>query len=254
MINLTGKTVLLTGASRGIGAATAASLGEAGASVVAHYAGDREGAERATGDLPPDRKLLIDTDFTEPGSGRSLWDKALAWHGRIDVLVNNAAIMPETPIDADDAEWDAAWAQVLQVNVVEPANLIRQAVRHYREAGGGIIVSLSSWAAQQGSAIPQLTAYASTKAAIKAMTQTVARVHAEDGVLAFVIAPGIVRTRLSEISAATRGGEDAVKAIIPLGDMVPPTEVADLVTFLSSGLCRNLSGATLDINGAAYIR
>lgn len=254
VVDLKDKTILLTGASSGIGAATAAVLGDAGASLIAHYAGDTDGVQEATAAIPPDRKLILNADFAEPGAGRRLWAEAVAWRGRIDVLVNNAAIMPETPIDADDATWDAAWARILQVNVVEPANLMREAVRHYRDAGGGILVSLSSWSAQQGSAIPQLTAYASTKAAIKAMTQTLARAHAKEGVLAYVIAPGIVNTRMSNISATTRGGEDAVRAILPLGEMVPPVEVANLVAFVSSGLCRHLSGATLDINGAAYIR
>ena len=198
MVDLSGKTILLTGASSGIGAATAGVLGDAGASLVAHYAGDAEGVERATARIAPERKLLVHADFAQPGSGRRLWREAVAWKGRIDVLVNNAAIMPETPIDGHDDEWDAAWAKALQVNVVEPANLMREAVRHYRAAGGGILVTMSSWVAQQGSAIPQLTAYASTKAAIKAMTQTLARAHAKDGVLAYVIAPGIVNTRLIE--------------------------------------------------------
>jgi len=162
--------------------------------------------------------------------------------------------MPETPLDAEDSEWDAAWKQILQVNVVEPANLMREAVRHYRGVGGGILISMSSWVAQQGSAIPQLTAYASTKGAIKAMTQTLARAHAKDGVLAYVIAPGIVKTRMSQISLTARGGEDAVRAILPLGEMVPPMEAAELVAVLSSGLLRHLTGATIDLNGAAYVR
>ena len=254
MIDLSGKTILLTGASSGIGAATAGVLGAAGASLVAHYAGDQDGVEQATAAIGPERKLLLHADFTGPGAARGLWREAMAWHGRIDVLVNNAAIMPETPIDADDDEWDATWAQIFQVNVIEPASLMREAVRHFRAAGGGILISMSSWAAQQGSAIPQLSAYASTKAAVKAMTQTLARAHAKEGLLAYVIAPGIVNTRLSKISAATRGGEEAVRAILPLGEMVPPEEVANLVAFLSSGLCRHLSGATVDINGAAYVR
>ncbi len=254
MIDLAGKTILLTGASSGIGAATAGVLGEAGASLVAHYAGDLAGVKEATANIPPERKLLLSADFTEPGAGRRLWREGVAWRGGVDVLVNNAAIMPETPIDADDDEWDATWATILQVNVVEPASLMREAVRHFQSVGGGIIVSMSSWVAQQGSAIPQLTAYASTKAAVKAMTQTLARAHAKDGVLAYVIAPGIVNTRMSKISATTRGGEDKVRAILPLGEMVSPGEVGNLVAFLSSGLCRHLTGATLDINGAAYIR
>jgi NAD(P)-dependent dehydrogenase (short-subunit alcohol dehydrogenase family) len=254
VIDLSGKTILLTGSSSGIGAATARVLGAAGANLIAHYADDRPGAERATREVPDDRKILLAADFREPGAARDLWSRAVGWRGRIDVLVNNAAIMPENPIDAPDEQWDKTWADILRVNVVEPSGLIRDAVRHYRTAGGGIIISMSSWAGQQGSAIPQLSAYAATKAAIKAVTQTMARVHARDGVLAYVIAPGIVRTRMSEISAAYRGGEDAVRAILPLGDMVPPDEVADLVAFLSSGACRHLSGATLDVNGAAYVR
>jgi NAD(P)-dependent dehydrogenase (short-subunit alcohol dehydrogenase family) len=254
MIDLSKKTILLTGASGGIGVATAAALGWAGASVIAHYVHDREGAERATESIPAARKLILQADFGVAGGGRALWSEALEWRGHIDVLINNAAIMPETPIDAEDADWDSAWARALQVNVIEPANLIRGAVRHFRDFNGGIIISLSSWAGQQGSTIPQLTAYASTKAAIKALTQTVARAHAKDGVLAYVIAPGIVDTTMSQISANSRGGLDAVKAILPLGEMVPPAEIGELVVFLSSGTCRHLSGATLDINGAAYVR
>jgi NAD(P)-dependent dehydrogenase (short-subunit alcohol dehydrogenase family) len=245
---------LLTGSSSGIGASTARVLGAAGANIIAHYADDRAGAEHATSDVPDDRKILLSADFREPGSARDLWSRACSWRGRIDVLVNNAAIMPENPVDAPDEQWDETWTQSLRVNVIEPAGLIRDAVRHYRTAGGGIIISMSSWAGQQGSAIPQLSAYAASKAAIKAVTQTMARVHAADGVLAYVIAPGIVRTRMSEISAAFRGGEDAVRAVLPMGDMVPPDDVANLVAFLSSGVCRHLTGATLDVNGAAYVR
>ncbi len=254
MIDLSGKTILLTGASRGIGAATAPVLGAAGASVIAHYADDAQGARAATAEIPDDRKLLLSADFSEPGAGRRLWKEAVGWRGRIDVLVNNAAIMPDTPIDAADDDWDAAWEQVLQVNVREPADLMRDAVRHYRQLGGGTIVTMSSWVAEQGSAIAQLSGYAATKAAVRAITQTIARNYAKDGVLAYVIAPGIVRTQMSEIAAASRGGEDKVRAILPLGDMVPPGEVGSLVAFLASGLCRHLTGATFDLNGAAYVR
>ncbi len=254
MIDLRGKTILLTGASRGIGAATAPVLGAAGAHLVAHYASDEAGARAATEAIPDDRKLLLQADFSEPGSGRRLFDAAVAWRGRVDVLVNNAAIMPSSPIEGEDDAWDGTWREVMQVNVLEPANLIRQAVRHYQDQGGGIVVTMSSWVAEQGSAIAQLTAYAASKAAVRALTQTIARNYAKDGVLAYIIAPGIVRTRMSEISAQSRGGEDKVRAILPLGDMVPPAEVGNLVAFLSSGLCRHLSGATVDINGAAYVR
>ena len=254
MEDLSGKVVLLTGASRGIGAATARELGAAGASLVAHYGSHREGVEEATAGIPADRKLLLQADLSRPGSARGLWREALAWQGRVHVVVANAGIAPQTALDASDEEWDAGWEQTLRVNLLEPASLIREAVRHFVASGGGTIVSLSSWAAQRGSAIPQLPAYAASKAAIGNLTQTIARNYAKDGVLAFVVAPGIVRTRMSEISAVVRGGIEAVNAALALGEMVPPEEVARVITFLASGSCRHLTGATLDVNGASNIR
>lgn len=253
-MSVAGKTVLVTGASRGIGAAIASSLGNAGATVIAHYGTHREGAVGALAGVPEERREYVQRDLAEPGSGRVLWRDALTLRPRIDVLVVNAAVAPETPFDATDEQWDVGWEQTVRVNVFESANLIREAVGHFRANGGGIVISLSSWAAQQGSALPQLSAYAASKAALKAVTQTVARNFARDDVLAYVVAPGIVRTRMSEISATARGGLDKVLAILPLGEMVPPEEVASVVVFLASGTCRHLTGATIDVNGAAYVR
>lgn len=252
--DLRGKTVLLTGASGGIGAATAAVLLERGADLIAHYATDREGAERACGDAPGDRWTVVQADLSQEGASRVLWRQALAWRPRIDTVVLNAAVMPETPIDGSDDTWDAGWERTMRVNVMEPASLAREAVRHYLEHGGGAIVALSSWAAQRGSAIPQLSAYAASKAAIRTLTQTIARNHARDGIFAYVVAPGIVRTPMSEISATHRGGIDAVKAMLSMGEMVEPAEIGRLVAFLATGDAKNLSGATLDVNGATYVR
>jgi NAD(P)-dependent dehydrogenase (short-subunit alcohol dehydrogenase family) len=251
---MTGRVALVTGASRGIGAAAAAAIGASGASVIAHYGTYAEGAAEAVAALPDDRKLLLQADMAEPGAARELWREALAWRGRVDVVVANAAIAPETPFEAPDEDWDAGWDAILRVNVLEPVSLMREAVAHFREAGGGVVISLSSWAAQQGSAIPSLSAYAASKAAVKAFTQTVARNFAKDGVLAYVVAPGIVRTRMSEISATSRGGIDKVNAILAMGEMAPAEEVGELIAFLASGKCRHLSGATIDVNGATYVR
>jgi NAD(P)-dependent dehydrogenase (short-subunit alcohol dehydrogenase family) len=251
---LGGRTVLLTGASRGIGAATAGALGAAGASVLAHYGSYREGAEKAVSAIPAADRLLLQADLAQPGSARALWREAVAWRGRVDVLVVNAATMPTSPFEGSDEEWDEGWRQAVQVNVLEPASLIREAVGHFLEHGGGTVITLSSWAAQRGSAISNLAAYAASKSAIANLTQTVARNHAKDGILAHVVAPGIVQTRLSEASAAARGGIEAVNAALAMGEMVPPEEVADLIVFLASGTCRHLTGATLDVNGASNVR
>lgn len=255
MPNLTNKTILLTGASKGIGAAAARALGAAGASLIAHYGSDRAGVEAATADVPDNRKRLIPADLGDPAGAEALWAEALTWHGHIDVLVNNAGIMLwDGGIDAADADWDETWNRTLSVNVLGPARLLRNAVRHYRETGGGVIVTVSSWAAQRGSTHPDSLAYAASKAAIKAATQTIARGCAKENILAYIIAPGVVRTQMSESFAATQGGEEPVTASLAMGEWVPPDDIAGLIAFLATGTCRHLSGATLDVNGATYVR
>ena len=248
------KTVLLTGASGGIGSVTAQELLRQGAHVIAHYANDREDAERACADAPADRWTTIRADLSQRGGARQLWRDALQWRERIDTVVVNAATMPETHLEGDDEQWDAGWERTMRVNVLEPANLAREAVRHFIATGGGTLIALSSWAAERGSAIPHLPAYAASKAAIRNLLQTIARNYAHQGVLAYVVAPGIVRTPLSEIAATYRGGIEAVNAILPMGAMVEPIEVARLIAFLAAGTVPNLTGGTIDVNGASHIR
>ncbi len=255
MLDLSAKTILVTGASKGIGAAIARTVGAAGASVVAHYGSDRAGAEVALADLPPERKLFVQADLHDLAAAERLWDQAEAWHGRVDAFVNNAALMLwNGGIDEDDETWDAVWQETLQVNVLAPARLARRAVKHFRAKGGGVFVTISSWVAQRGSSNPATVAYAASKAAVKAMAQTIARAHSKDNVLTYVIAPGVVATRLSETFAETQGGKDKVSAGLAMGEWVPPDDIANLVAFLATGSARHLSGATLDVNGATYIR
>jgi NAD(P)-dependent dehydrogenase (short-subunit alcohol dehydrogenase family) len=254
MYDLTGKCVLVTGASRGIGAATAKALGEAGAVVIAHFGSHGAGAEEALASLSKDQKHFLRADLSIPGSGRALFRDALKLVPRIDVLVNNAAINVETPFEGEDDKWDTNWAQTMQVNVFEASSIIREAVRHFLPRGGGAIISMSSWSGQRGSAIPELSAYAASKAAVKAVTQTIAQNYAKQGILAYVISPGIVKTRMAEAAAIQRGGEDKLKGALVLGELVPPSDIGDLVVFLASGRSRHLTGATIDINGASYVR
>ncbi len=253
--DLDGKIVLVTGASKGIGAATAGILSAEGASVIAHYRGDRSGVEAALADAPPGRTHFLAADQADPNAMDGLWEAALAWRGRIDVVVLNAAIMEWSGGIEDDIEaWDAAWARQWAVNVLGPARLMRHAVRHFKPRGGGILITVSSWAAQRGVTNPSMIAYAASKAAIKAAAQTVARGYAKDGILSYVVAPGVVRTRMSEDFAALQGGEDKVTAGLAMGEWVPPSDIGHLVAFLASGRSRHLTGATIDVNGASYVR
>jgi len=253
--DLAGKTILVTGVSKGIGASIAGVLGRESAHVIGHYGSDGEGARRAMAEIPAERRRLVQADLAKPGETARLWREALAWRGRIDVLVNNAATMAyEGGIEDPDEVWDRVWAETLQVNVKAPADLLRAAVRHFRSAGGGTIVTISSWNAQRGSTNPATIAYAASKAGIMAATKTIARAYAKENILAYIVAPGVVRTRLSESFAATQGGEAAVTATLAMGEWIPPGDIAELVAFLASGRCRHLTGATLDVNGATYVR
>ncbi len=257
---LSGKTVVLTGASKGIGAATASALVAAGARLIAQYGGDRAGAEAAVAGAAPGQVTLLQADFTDMASVDAFWAAAVAESEPgargIDVLVNNAGIMRQTGGITDPiAEWDKVWAEAMAVNVHAPARLMRYAVAGWLAAGTpGAVIGIGSWVTTRGTSNPGAIAYAASKAAIAAATKTVARNYARQGILAYVIAPGVVRTQMSVDSAAKTGGEAAVTATLPMGEWVPPSDIAETVVFLAEGRARHLTGATIDLNGAAYIR
>jgi NAD(P)-dependent dehydrogenase (short-subunit alcohol dehydrogenase family) len=254
-MDLSDKTVIVTGASKGIGAATAAAMVAAGARLIAHYGSDRSGAEAAVAHAAPGQARLIQADLSDMAAVDAFWAEACD-DGLPDVLVNNAGIMRQTGgIEDEIDDWDRVWAEAMAVNVHAPARLMRHAVRGWLDAGrGGSIIGIGSWVSTRGTSHQGSIAYAASKAAIAAATKTVARNYARRGILAYVIAPGVVRTRMSEESAARTGGEAAVTASLPMGEWVPPEEIADLAVYLARGRARHLTGATIDINGAAYIR
>ena len=252
--DLSGKTILVTGASRGIGAAVAKACATAGAHVISHYNSNTNGAIENMADIPESNKSFVMQNLSEPGSGRQLWRKAIKESKKIDIFINNAAVNIETPFDSKVDEWDKGWLETFQVNVYEPANIMKEALTHFQELGAGVIISISSWSGQRGSALPTLPAYAASKAAVKALTQTIAKNYAKEGVLAYVISPGIVKTRMSDLAAVVRGGEESMKSQLVMGELVKPSELGELVVFLASGACRHLTGATIDVNGASYIR
>ena len=252
-MDLSGKTILVTGASKGIGASIARRCGESGAHVVGHYGRDRAGAGAGRAGQP---HTLSGADAEHPAQLDALWDDALAATGRLDAIVLNAAIfLNHGGIEAPIEDWDAAWEKQLRVNTLSPARLLRHAARHFAAQGGGVIVAISSWVAQRGAGAEATIAYAASKAALKAAAQTVARHYAQHGVLTYIVAPGVVRTQMSvDAAAIAPGGEAAVTAGLAMREWVPPEDIADLVAYLCSGRCRHLAGATLDVNGATYIR
>lgn len=252
MIDLDGKVVLVTGGSRGIGAAIVRTLAGAGAHVVLHYGQSRDAAEAIAADLGEGRCTLVAADLANDAAPARLWADAVAWKDHIDVLVNNAGIFVDAGVDDDFATWSEVWARTLQVNLVAASHLCREAVRHYRARGGGIIINVASRAAHRGDS-PDHSHYAASKGGMIAMTKTIARAFASDGVTAFVVAPGFVCTEIAEEFFAIHG-EEPVVSEIPLGEVAEPEDVANMVAFLASGMARQSTGQTFDVNGASYVR
>ncbi len=254
MAPLDRQTILITGASRGIGAATARAALDDGATVIGSYRSAPGALESLEEEYGSHRVLALQTDLATPRAGAALWREALAQAGRIDALVNNAGIAPMSGMDDDDDTWYRDWADVLAVNTQAVADLCREAVRRFQSSGGGRIVNVASRAAFRGDTIDGLH-YAASKGAVVALTRSIARGYAKDGVLAFIIAPGWVKTDMaSVIFEPGHAGYESALTEIPMGDAAPPEQVANMIVFLLSGKVDHATGATFDINGASYVR
>ena len=252
MIDLTGKVVLVTGAGRGIGAAVARAVVKCGGLAVVHDVTAERGAEALRRELGEQRCAVVVGDLADARSVPAIWQAAVAWRGRIDVLVNNAGIYEPADIGDEFARWDAAWRRTLEINLVAPGHFCREALRHFRERGGGVVINLASRAGFRGDDADFMH-YAASKGAILAMTRTIARHFGREGITAFAVAPGFVRTDLNAKFFRDHGVAAAEKDI-PLGQIAEPDDVANTICFLASGLARHSTGSTIDINGASYVR
>ena len=234
-------TILLTGSSRGIGAAAKASLEARGAKVIG----------QATSSKAVD---TVPADFCEPGAPHELWEAALArTGGEIDVLINNAGLFDPNPLDRSDIEWLDAWEDTMRINLTASAQLSRFAVKHWQERGfPGRIVHVASRAGHRGDS-PALWHYAASKGGMLAMHKTIARQYAHQGILSFAITPGFTDTAMAGDYLESRGGVGLL-ADIPLGRVAEPEEMARIITFCALDAPASMTGATLDANGASYVR
>jgi NAD(P)-dependent dehydrogenase (short-subunit alcohol dehydrogenase family) len=234
-------TILLTGSSRGIGASLAALLRERGATVIGH-ASARHDAD------------MIGADFSEPVAPQMLWQEAMRRAGgQIDIVINNAGFFDPNPIDVSDIEWLDKWEDTLRINLTAAAQLSRFAVRHWQESGHpGRIVHIASRAGHRGDS-PAHWHYAAAKAGMLAMHKTIARAYAGDEILSFAITPGFTDTAMAGDYLESRGGPGLL-ADIPLGRVAEPEEIATIAAFCALDAPASMTGATIDANGASYVR
>ena len=250
ILPLKDKTILVTGASRGIGRVIAQTLYRDGAHVVIHY-GNSSKSALALADEFGDRGLAVGGDLNNIEDTRRLWETAEKWRGRIHVLVNNAGVWFSS-ILTDDHDWVFGWKANLRINLVAAADLCRAAILHFKRHDGGIIINMASRSSHRGDDADHL-AYGAAKGGLLALTKGIARGFAHKNIMAYALAPGWVRTEMAEDHIA-RVGEEAICAGLPMREITPPSDVAEMVTFLASGAVRHATGATIDITGADYVR
>lgn len=247
-------SILLTGSSRGIGAAARSLLKERGARVIGHA------SSHATSSAEND---TIAADFRDPPAAQMLWDEAVdRAGGRIDVLINNAGLFEANRIERSDIEWLDAWEDTVRINLTAAAQLSRFAVRHFQDRGrsegapAGRIVHVASRAAYRGDS-PAHWHYAAAKGGMVAMHKTIARGFASQGILSFAITPGFTDTSMIGSGAGdyleSRGGPGLL-ADIPLGRVAQPQEIARIIAFCALDAPASMTGAVIDANGASFVR
>ena len=246
------RTVLITGASRGIGRAVAMQFAAAGDRVAIHHRDSAKLAAELAADLPGTGHAVVQADLADAGAVLAMVDEAVAGlGGSLDVLVNNAGVFtahPITEVSYDD--WQRQWQSTIGVNLIGAANVTWCAVRHMKERGGRII-NVSSRGAFRGE--PDSPAYGASKAGLNAFGQSLAIALAPYGIAVATVAPGFVATDMTNEHLKPPRG-DEIRAQSPFGRVADPDEIAAAVLYLASAQAEWASGAVLDLNGASYLR
>jgi 3-oxoacyl-[acyl-carrier protein] reductase len=247
------RAILVTGGSRGIGAAIARAFAERGDRVAVHYREAADAAAAVAASLPGEGHVTVQADMADADAVRAMVDSAAVQLGGLDVLVNNAGVYLDHPVlESSYEEWQAAWRATLDINLAGAANATWCAVRHMvASQAGGRIVNVGSRGAYRGE--PTHPAYGASKAGLHAFGQSLARALAPHGITVASVAPGYVETDMTAEELATPAG-DVIRAQSPFNRVARPEEIAAAVLYLASPEAEWTSGAVLDLNGASYTR
>lgn len=249
-IDLTDKVALVTGASRGIGKAIATGLAEAGATVAVHCNENILQAEAVALELGQGA-CVFQADLASVQACEMLVANVISRYGCIDVLVNNAGIAQLVDAAASTSAWLQAWEQTMTVNARAPELLCRLVIQHYQTRGQGRIINIASRAAFRGDTAEYMT-YAASKGAVVSLTRSIARAYGKDGITAFVVAPGFVRTDMAQDSIDSYG-EAFVVQDLALNNLTESEDIAPIVVLLASGLADHATGTSIDINAGSYV-
>ena len=249
-VNLKQKNVIVTGASRGIGQSIAELLVSCGASVAMQYNQNKNRAEKVQKKLGP-KATLYQCDFSDGLEVAGFFNKVESDFKHIDVLINNAGIAIHSDPEKDDIAWIDEWLQTMDINLNSVALLCKKAISHFKKSGGGIIINIASRAAFRGDKKDYM-AYAASKAGVVGLTRSIAQAYGKDGIKAFLVAPGFVKTEMAQ-DFIDEYGEENTLGDMALNQITEPADIARFVAFLASGLADHATGGTFDINAGSYV-
>lgn len=244
------RRILVTGGSRGIGAAIARRFANDGWRVAVHFHASPEAAMEVLDSLPGDGHVAVRADLRDPAAIGAMVEEAAAALGGIDVLVNNAGVFFAHPIDEVDFDtWLDAWRQTLDINLLAPALVSWHAVRHM--GPGGRVINVGSRGAFRGE--PNSPAYGASKAGVASFGQSLAKYLGTRGIAVTTVAPGFVETDMATEAMEGEGGA-VRRAESPFGRIAHPDEIAAAIAYLASPQAEWASGGIIDLNGASYLR
>jgi NAD(P)-dependent dehydrogenase (short-subunit alcohol dehydrogenase family) len=251
--NFTGKKVLITGGSRGIGRACARLFAQAGATVIITYKQNLKEAQHTLALLGNAGKhAMFQLDITDAAAVEKFFQELIAQHHRLDILVNNAGIYIAHAVeDVSFEQWRTAWNDTIATNLTGVSNLCYLAARQMIQQQYGKIVNISSRGAFRGE--PDHTAYAASKAGLNAMSQSLALALGKHNISVGVVAPGFVETEMAAEYLSGEAGEK-VRQQSPLNRVATPEEVAQLVAVFAADGSAFMTGGIADLNGASYLR
>jgi len=252
MISLTGKSALITGGSRGIGAAAVRFFAQAGADVVFNYHRNRAAAERVTQEARKHgtRVESFKADLGNAAEGKRLVQFARDRLGHLDILVANAGIWNDKDIAIENMS-EQQWDEMMRVNLKSVYSTIHHAVPQMIAQKSGKIVAVSSTAGQRGEAMH--THYGASKGAIISFVKGLSTELAKHNILVNCVAPGWVDTEMSQPVLKTKAGLKFATNAIPLGRVGTAEEIASAILFLASDLASFITGEVLNVNGGAVL-